>query len=159
MKPVLIPHESYQYFVLEQLREHYSGGVLCLVNKDWPVITKLCRNGGVHSLAVRKIPVRSPALPLNTDELFIRFTRIIFVCLLRLPERQRNGNSYINVELRLNVPKKEKKLITILNLVRHLSTKMWYIRIYAIMMCQHIDAWYSVQKETLDLKKGINLSV
>lgn len=32
---------------------------------------------------------------------------------------------------------------------RHRSTMMWYIRIYGIMMCQHIDAWYSHQRETL----------
>ena len=25
----------------------------------------------------------------------------------------------------------------------HRSTKMWTVRTYAIMMCQHIDAWYS----------------
>jgi len=30
---------------------------------------------------------------------------------------------------------------------RHLSTKMWYVRLYGIMMCQHIDAWFSHQKE------------
>ena len=24
---------------------------------------------------------------------------------------------------------------------RHLSTKMWYCRLYAIMMLQHLDAW------------------
>ena len=30
---------------------------------------------------------------------------------------------------------------------RHRSTKMWYVRLYGIMMCQHIDAWYSHQKE------------
>lgn len=24
---------------------------------------------------------------------------------------------------------------------RHRSTKMWYCRLYAIMMCQHLDAW------------------
>lgn len=41
MKPILISHETYQNFVLEQLQKHYSGGVLTLVNKDWPVITKL----------------------------------------------------------------------------------------------------------------------
>lgn len=41
LKPILISHESYQNFVLEQLQKHYSGGVLTLVNKDWPVITKL----------------------------------------------------------------------------------------------------------------------
>lgn len=37
----------------------------------------------------------------------------------------------------------------------HRSTMMWYIRIYAIMMCQHIDAWYDVQKGTLNLENII----
>ena len=32
---------------------------------------------------------------------------------------------------------------------RHRSTKMWYVRIYGIMICQHMDAWYSHRKETL----------
>lgn len=38
---------------------------------------------------------------------------------------------------------------------RHRSTKMWYIRVYSIMMCQHIDAWYSVKKDTLKLSEII----
>lgn len=39
---------------------------------------------------------------------------------------------------------------------RHRSTKMWYVRIYGIMICQHMDAWYSLQKEKFaDLKKVI----
>ncbi|TES45550.1 transposase, partial [Halalkalibacterium halodurans] len=38
---------------------------------------------------------------------------------------------------------------------RHRSTKMWYIRLYAIMMCQHIDAWYSSQKEQLNIEEII----
>lgn len=41
MKPVLVTHESYQNFVIEQLRKHYSGGILTLVSKDWPIISKL----------------------------------------------------------------------------------------------------------------------
>ncbi|ALX50666.1 MULTISPECIES: transposase [Lentibacillus] len=41
MKPVFVPHATYQDFVMNQLREHYSGGILTLVNDDWPVITKL----------------------------------------------------------------------------------------------------------------------
>lgn len=41
MKPVFVTHESYQNFVLTQLKEHYSDGVLTLVSKDWPIITKL----------------------------------------------------------------------------------------------------------------------
>jgi hypothetical protein len=33
---------------------------------------------------------------------------------------------------------------------------MWYIRIYGIMMCQHMDAWYAHLKEDLkDLKQVI----
>ena len=38
---------------------------------------------------------------------------------------------------------------------RHRSTKMWYIRLYGIMMCQHIDAWYLHLKDTLDLQKQL----
>jgi hypothetical protein len=30
---------------------------------------------------------------------------------------------------------------------RHRSTKMWYIRIYGIITCQHMDAWYAHLKE------------
>lgn len=38
---------------------------------------------------------------------------------------------------------------------RHRSTQMWYIRTYAIMMCQHIDAWYAEKKDALNLKNII----
>lgn len=42
MKPILIEHQDYKSFVLEQLKEHYSGiGVLCLVKADLTVISKL----------------------------------------------------------------------------------------------------------------------
>lgn len=34
----------------------------------------------------------------------------------------------------------------------HRSTMMWTIRIYAIMMCQHMDAWYLHLKDKLDLQ-------
>jgi hypothetical protein len=33
---------------------------------------------------------------------------------------------------------------------RHRSTKMWYMRIYGIMICQHMDAWYVNQKSEWD---------
>jgi len=39
---------------------------------------------------------------------------------------------------------------------RHRSTKMWYVRIYGIMICQHLDAWYIHQKEIFgDIKSLI----
>jgi hypothetical protein len=30
---------------------------------------------------------------------------------------------------------------------------MWYIRIYGILMCQHIDAWYAHHKDELKQKQ------
>lgn len=41
LKPVFVSHQTYQNFVIDMLRLHYSGGILTLVNSDWPVITKL----------------------------------------------------------------------------------------------------------------------
>ncbi|MDQ0221066.1 transposase [Peribacillus cavernae] len=41
MKPNLIPHSSYQDFVINQLQEHYSGGILVIHKNQWPLITKL----------------------------------------------------------------------------------------------------------------------
>ena len=38
---------------------------------------------------------------------------------------------------------------------RHRASKMWNIRLYCIMMCQHIDAWYSVEEDTLNLSEVI----
>lgn len=40
MTPTSQSHASYQQFVLKQLRQHYSGGVLTLVANDWPLIAK-----------------------------------------------------------------------------------------------------------------------
>ena len=41
MKPVFIPHASYQNFVLQQLQLHYSGGIFVIHKDHWPLITKL----------------------------------------------------------------------------------------------------------------------
>ena len=41
VKPIFVTHEAYQDFVLTQLNKHYSNGILTLVSKDWPIITKL----------------------------------------------------------------------------------------------------------------------
>ena len=40
---------------------------------------------------------------------------------------------------------------------RHRSTKMWYIRIYGIMMCQHVDAWSAHRKIELQGLKQVIL--
>jgi len=38
MKPMLVPHQDYQSFVIAQLRHHFSHGLLLLCKNDWPVI-------------------------------------------------------------------------------------------------------------------------
>ncbi|GAB6155865.1 hypothetical protein JCM17380_46160 [Desulfosporosinus burensis] len=43
---------------------------------------------------------------------------------------------------------KREKIDYKLEAGRHRSTKMWYIRLYGIMMCQHMDAWFSHQKDS-----------
>ncbi len=48
---------------------------------------------------------------------------------------------------------KREKVDYHLEIGRHRSTMMWYIRTYSIMMCQHIDAWHSDQNETLSVKE------
>lgn len=48
---------------------------------------------------------------------------------------------------------KREKIDYHLEAGKHRSTMMWAIRIYGIMMCQHVDAWYAHRKEELqDLK-------
>lgn len=37
---------------------------------------------------------------------------------------------------------------------RHRSTMMWYMRVYGIMICQHMDAWYVSQKDEWDKLKA-----
>jgi hypothetical protein len=78
LKPILVSHELYQNFVLEQLQTHYSGGVLTLVNKDWPVITKLWitdlsyTTTWLHDSYSRKGPApRDPASMLRAYFLFL----------------------------------------------------------------------------------------
>jgi hypothetical protein len=34
MKPIFVPHASYQSFVIDQLQQHYSGGILVLIQAD-----------------------------------------------------------------------------------------------------------------------------
>lgn len=50
---------------------------------------------------------------------------------------------------------KREKVDYQLEAAHHRSTMMWYMRIFSIMMCQHIDAWHIYFKNTLNLKSLI----
>jgi len=63
VKPVVNPHETYQDFVIEQLRQHFTGGLLVLVNKDWPLTFKLWITdlSGITTLLQDSYSLRGPA--------------------------------------------------------------------------------------------------
>ena len=48
---------------------------------------------------------------------------------------------------------KRQKIDYRLEAGRHRSRMMWYIRLYGIMICQHIDAWYAVRQDQLQSLK------
>lgn len=50
---------------------------------------------------------------------------------------------------------KREKVDYKLEAAHHRSTMMWYMRIFAIMMCQHMDAWHIHHKESLHLQSFI----
>ena len=60
MLPSIRFHAQYQSFVLEQLRTHYSGGILVLVAKDWTFIEKfwLVDLSGTASVLSRQYATR-----------------------------------------------------------------------------------------------------
>ena len=62
MKPDFKSHNDYQNFVIENLRKYYSGGLLALVNSDWPVIHKLWITdlSGVHHLLIGTYADKGP---------------------------------------------------------------------------------------------------
>ena len=70
---------------------------------------------------------------------------------LRLfPKTPRNSDKWNLIYKRrssIERSNKREKIDYKLEAGRHRSTKMWYVRLYGIMMCQHMDAWFSHSKE------------
>jgi hypothetical protein len=62
LKPDFKSHNDYQNFVIENLRKYYSGGLLALVNSDWPIIHKLWITdlSGVHHLLINTYADKGP---------------------------------------------------------------------------------------------------
>lgn len=78
LKPIVKLHETCQSFVIEQLQQHYAGGLLVLVNKDWLIISKLWITDLTEiatllqaSYSVRGPAPRDPASMLRSFLLFL----------------------------------------------------------------------------------------
>ncbi len=133
MKPVVIPHPVYQDSVIKRLRQHYSGGIFVIANDDWHLVHKFCYGRTYHTFSKDNLRLFTKT-PRDSDKWKIVYKRRTSI------ERSN----------------KREKIDYWLESGRHRSTKMWYIRIYGIMICQHMDDWFSHQEKSLsDLKTFI----
>lgn len=81
---LLISHESYQDSVLLRLRQHYSGGIFVIANKDWPLVLTFWRTDLSYittllqdDYAAKGPPPRDPASMLRSYLLFLMTKREI----------------------------------------------------------------------------------
>lgn len=78
---------------------------------------------------------------------------------LRLfPKTVRGSEKWKNIYKRrtsIERSNKREKIDYKLESGRHRSTMMWYMRLYGIMICQHMDAWFVSQKEEWGKSKSI----
>lgn len=74
------------------------------------------------------------------------------------PKTVRGSEKWNNIYKRrtsIERSNKREKMDYKLESGRHRSTMMWYMRLYGIMICQHMDAWYVSQKEEWDTYKNL----
>lgn len=60
-----------------------------------------------------------------------------------VPRNSEDWNTIYKRRTSVECSNKREEVDYKLEAAKHRSTKMWYIRIYGIMMCQHLDAWFS----------------
>ena len=73
----------------------------------------------------------------------------------KIPRNSKEWKFIYNRRTAAERSNKREKVDYKLEAGRHRSTKMWYVRIYGIMMCQHIDAWYAHLQDSLHMKTVI----
>ena len=118
-------------------------------------IHKTGKNGDALNQTVLKIPVQHLALKPSMVARSIHLTKTAYDCFLTSRESEKWKLIY---KRRTSVERsnKREKIDYKLESGRHRSTKMWYIRVYGIMICQHLDAWFTHLKDSFaDLKSLI----
>ena len=95
----------------------------------------------VIKMAASPVPAKLPAPMQNTDARFIWLWKIIQDYSTILQGAVRNGNWNTMQGLLLSVLTNARNSTLNLEDSRHRSTKMWYCRLYHILMLQHLDAW------------------
>ena len=119
------------------------------------IILNTVRNGDVHYQVELKIPAPHLAQKQSMGE---HFTHLKDNLRLFTKTSRESKEWKIIYSRRTSIERSNKREKVDYNLEagRHRSTQMWYIRTYGIMICQHLDAWFSHLKSNIvDLKSLI----
>ena len=103
----------------------------------------------VIKMAVSPVPAKLPVLMPDTDALFIWLWKIIQRLFNNPPRSSKEWKLEYNARTPAKRSNKREKLDFKLEDGRHRSTKMWYCRLYHILMLQHLDAWDLPPESTL----------
>ena len=95
----------------------------------------------VSSEVLQNVHVRILALMLDTGERSIWWQKNNPRLFNDPPRGSRKWKKEYNARTSSERCNKREKIDYKLEDGRHRSTKMWYCRLFAIMMCQHLDAW------------------
>ena len=146
MKPVNVGgHAAYQDRVLSQLRKYYPDAASFLPSHTWDIMETFWNLdlSDVDSLMQDRYSVFGPAPRLPSD--MLRTVHLVMKDNPRLfnepPRSSKEWKVEFNARTSSERCNKRQKIDYKLEDGRYRSSKMWYCRLFAIMMCQHLDAW------------------
>ena len=116
------------------------------------IVKKIVINGGAVCHLARLIPVRHTA---KYGRTFLTYLGDNPRLITKTKRGTKEWTLIYNRRTAAERSNKREKVDYKLESARHRSTMMWYMRTFAIMMCQHIDAWRIYRKDSLALKSII----
>ena len=122
-------HTAYQNFVVTNLRKYYPNPD-ALAPSTWDIIERLWNSDNSH-LSSHIHPIKEKVKKKGTKADFMEKVTVAEL----LPQLE-NTEFHIDEQ-----PYSSLFKIYKLEDGRHRSTKMWYCRLYHILMLQHLDAW------------------
>ena len=153
-------HAAYQNFVVTNLRKYYPNAATSLSPSSWQILDKFWNLdlSPIDDLMQDRYSVFGPEPRFPSDMLrailvsvefkitsYTRFVHLVLKDNPRLFNTPPRGSKEWKLEYNARTSaercNKREKIDYKLEDGRHRSTKMWYCRLYGIMMLQHLDAW------------------
>ena len=161
MKPINIGgHSAYQERVLTQLRKYYPNAATSLSPSSWQILDKFWNLdlSSIDDLMQDRYSVFGPEPWFPSDMLrsilvsvefkitsYTRFVHLVLKDNPRLFNTPPRGSNEWKLEYNARTSaercNKREKIDYKLEDGRYRSSMMLYCRLFAIMMCQHLDAW------------------